>query len=404
MTAAPAIPFDPPEHTVGGWLPSNAQKALLRACLLTAPDAANAAFQDWLKRMNGRRFDAASWRLLPALAHNLGQLGIDHPILADIEPIHRYIWLRNKIHLNRAAQAFDTLTANGNPCIALKGVSLLLRCHDDLGLRSMEDVDVLIPTENAWDTVRFLTEQGWQAPFIKSQLDQDWLASHHSLNFIGPDDTRLDLHWHIFPERVEPGADAGFWQDAVPLDLCGAKALALDWTDELLTACIHGICWERVPPIRWIADAHAILRAADKIDWNRLLARGESLRLLLPLRAALNLLHFDYSVPIPVETLRRLNAHRPDASERLQFLRKIYSDDDATLLDALRLHGQRYRVCVEDWPEFKGPIGFCRYLQREWQLDDWRAVPFVGAGKVARRAARTARNLILPQDRQSSPE
>ncbi len=159
-----------------------------------------------------------------------------------------------------------------------------------------------------------------------------------------------------------------------------------------------------MPPIRWIADAHAILRAADKMDWDRLLARGEAFRLLLPLRAALKLLHFDYSVPIPDETLRRLNAHRPDAAERLQFLRKIYSDDDATLLDALRLHDQRYRVCIDEWPEFKGPIGFCRYLQREWQLDDWRAVPFVGAEKVARRAVRTARNFILPLDRRPTPE
>ncbi len=130
-----------------------------------------------------------------------------------------------------------------------------------------------------------------------------------------------------------------------------------------------------------------------------MLARAAGLQLLLPLRAALTLLRFDFSLPIPDETIRRLNAHCPVPSERLQFLRKIYSDDNATLLDALELHFHRYRVCVDDWPEFNGPIGFCRYLQREWQLGDWRAVPFVGIGKIARRAARTARNLILPPDR-----
>ena len=399
MTEAPVIPFEPPEHTTGGWLPSPAQKSLLRACISSDAAVANAAFQDWLRRMRGQSFDSASWRLLPILARNLRNQGVSHPILDDIEPIHRYIWLRNKIHLNRAARMLNTLNGQENRCIALKGASLLLRCYGDPGLRSMEDFDVLIHTENAWNTVQFLINEGWQAPFIKSRLDQRWLASHHSLNFIGPDDTRLDLHWHIFPERVEDGADAGFWENAVPLEVGDAEALALDWTDEFLTACVHGIRWERVPPIRWIVDAHAIMNAAGTINWNRLYDRAAGLRFLLPLRVALNLLRHEFSLPVPDDVIRRLNVHRPDAAERLQFLRKIYSDDNATLSDALELHYHRYRVCLQEWPEFRGSIGFCRYLQREWQLDDWRAAPLVGAAKLIRRAGRTLRNMIVPQDR-----
>jgi len=395
MTAAPAIPHEPPRHTVGGCAPSCAQRLLLQACLTLDAERADRAFQRWLRTMRGRSFDAASWRLLPLLAHNLNNLGVHHPILAEIEPIHRYVWLRNKIHLNRAARALEFLAERGSPGIVLKGASLLLRCYDDPGLRSMEDFDLLIPTEQAWDTVRCLLEEGWTAPFIKSPLNPAWLASHHSLNFIGPDDTRLDLHWHVFPERTEDEADVEFWRNALPIDVGGANALALDWTDEFLAACVHGVRWERVPPIRWISDAHAVLRSAPSFDWERLHQRAATLDLLLPLRAGLNLLRHDYSLPVPDEALRRLNSHRPDDAERLQFRRKTYSDDDATLLDALSLHCLRYRVCRNDRQEFRGLAGFCRYLQREWSLDNWRAAPFVGVAKIIRRAARTLRNAAL---------
>jgi len=402
LNALPDIPFEPPTRTVGGWLPDPSQKLLLQAALLER-ESALPAFNGWLKRASRACIDAASWRLLPLLAENLKRLGqAPPPLLQRIESIHRYIWLRNMVHLNRARQAVQMIESQGVRTLLLKGAPLVHLHYKDPGLRSMEDFDVLIPTDKAWDTIQFLLRKRWRESFIQSKLDREWVANHHSLNFVGPDDTRLDLHWHIFPERVQPGNDDAFWNHAQPLEFNGAATLALSPTDELLAACLHGIRWERVPPIRWIADAHVILRGGASIEWRRMVEQARALGQLLPLRVALNTLRFEFGAAIPDETLRKLNAHQPDNRERYEFLRKVYSPDAASLQEALSLHSHRYKVCLEEWPEFRGPVGFCRYLQREWRLDDWKAAPLAAVSKVCRRGVRTIRDRLVSPSRRTS--
>lgn len=400
MNALPDIPFAPPTHTIGGWFPDRSQTLLLRAALLDKEHAAP-AFESWIRRPSKTGIDAASWRLLPLLAWNLKRLGLDHPLLETIESIHRYVWLRNMVHLNRARQAVELIEGLGVATLLLKGAPLVQRYYEDPGLRSMEDFDVLIPSDKAWDTIQFFIENKWQESFIQSKLDREWVAHHHSLNFVGPDDTRLDLHWHVFPERVLPGNDDAFWSNAEPVEINGAATLALSPTDELLAACLHAIRWEKVPPIRWIADAHTILQTGASIEWRRMIEQADQLGQLLPLRAALSMLRFQFDAPIPDETLRALNVHQPDNRERYELLRKIYSPDAANLQETLSLHFHRYKVCLEEWPEFKGPAGFCRYLQREWKLDDWKKAPFVAASKTCRRGLRTIRDMLVSRSRRT---
>ncbi len=391
----PEIPVQPPTRALGGWRPDGLQTLLLKASLGDA-GSATPAFHRWIARASLRPLDVVSWRLLPLLGRNLDNHGETHPIREPIKPIHRYIWLRNTVHLNRARQALEFLAQQGIDTLALKGASLVPRYYRDPGLRPMEDFDLLIPQDKAWDTIQLLIENGWRKDFIQSRLDRDWVASHHSLNFVGPDDSRFDLHWHVFPECVNPDDDREFWNRAVPLEIGGVKTLALHPTDEFLAACLHGIRWEKTPPIRWIADTLTILDSGEAIDWGLLIDQAASLGQLLPLRIALTILRFEFDAAIPDETLRILNAHRPGSRETYELLRRIHSPNAATLFETLTLHRLRYQVCLAEWPEFAGPAGFCRYLQREWKLADWRAAPFVAAAKTLRRAGRTLRDLLSP--------
>lgn len=382
-----SIPLNPPTVTAGGWKPDCPQTLLLNAALL--PDErALECFKRWLKHCAKHPIDSASWRLLPLLRDNLLDLDLDHPALDEIRPIQRYNWLRNKIHLNRASQALEMLRGRGSRTLMLKGAPLLLRYYTDLGLRAMEDFDILIPSDRAEDTVAFLIGSGWRATFIQSDLTPAWIKSHHSLNFVNEEDTRLDLHWHIFPERLEPDADEPFWKASTELRVNGAVTRAFDATDELLATCLNGLRWEKVPPIRWIGDAMMILEAARSIDWERLMARAEQLEQFSAVQVALTCLRFDFTANIPDETIRELNRRRPTARDAFEFLRRIYPPDRAPIGQRSALHWQRYLMLREHDPELLEFPGFPRYLQKEWRLSSWLQTPFAAVGKLASAAGR----------------
>ena len=385
-----SIGFEPPTHTVGGWRPDRAQTLLLHAALLP-DDRALASFKRWLTHNETHPIDSASWRLLPLLRDNLRELDQTHPALDEIAPIVRYTWLRNKIHLNRAAQVLEMLHARGVKTLMLKGSPLLLRYYTHLGLRSMEDFDILIPTDQAEATIAFLIKSGWTPLFIQSELTPEWIRSHHSLNFVDDDETRLDLHWHIFPEHVAPDADAPFWDASVEFDLHGVATRALDATDELLAACLNGLRWEKVPPIRWIGDAMMILESGEAIDWDRLLARAKDLGQLSAVRVALTSLRFDFTAAIPDETIREINAQRPTARDSFDFLRRIHPPDRATIAQRSRLHWQRFLMLREHDAELLRFPGFPRYLQREWRLSSWLHAPFAAVRKLSSTLARRLR-------------
>ena len=118
---------------------------------------------------------------------------------------------------------------------------------------------------------------------------------------------RIDLHWHLLPDSCWPGADDEFWERASATALRGARVSVLDATDQLLHTCAHGVKWEHVPPLRWIADAAMILGDPSvAIDWERLVRLADRLRLILPLRDALTHLESTLGLPVPRPVLAAL--------------------------------------------------------------------------------------------------
>jgi hypothetical protein len=93
---------------------------------------------------------------------------------------------------------------------------------------------------------------------------------------------------------------------------------ALCPTDELLHALVHGAAWNEIPPVRWVADAMTIIRAAP-IDWERLLHLTRDLHVTLPVRAACDYLVRVFQAPIPQHTRNSLAALRTDLAERVEF-------------------------------------------------------------------------------------
>jgi len=353
--------------------PTDAQRLLLRAALLGGPDAL-AAWQHSMRDGDLDRLDAGSFRLLPLLYRSLERAGLRrHPLMGKLKGVYRLAWYANQLRLRDAAVVGGELARRGIEPMLLKGAALTLLHYQDHGVRPMDDVDVLVRTGQWQSAVTALGDLGWspRVPVTPARV-----AASHGVEFSDARGQRIDLHWHLLPDHCWPGADDEYWEHATTSALHGVPVAVLDATDQLFHTCAHGVKWEHVPPLRWIADAAVILRDPSvEIDWERLVDLAVRRRFVLPLRDALTYLASALHVPVPPHALVTLRRERVSPAERWEY--RLRTRPASRVLGRLREHWLRYRR-LQRAPGRLEAIGFVRYLQLVLECD--------GLGALARRA------------------
>jgi hypothetical protein len=272
-------------------------------------------------------------------------------------------WADNQKLFRRLEERLAWFRANGIPTLVLKGAALSVLHYRDKGSRPMADFDILVPEDLARDVIGRLQRDGWSAVAYFAQAPQNtYFYRHiHGTLLTHPDHGEFDLHWHVLHAATFRGADGAFWDDSVPLPLNTIATRALNPTDQLLHACVHGFSATEVAPIRWIADALTILRTSQ-VDWDRLVKLAQHLRVSIPLAATLRFLRDTFQAPIPGGVIGQLASVRADASERRYFARLSKLDRGAGEIFAE--NWERHTRASRDMP----PILRLASLPRQFQL------------------------------------
>ena len=381
--------MNPTRHKGGCW-PTREQELLLRAALLRGPDAIE-AWQKWKSLVDIGRLDPGSQRLLPLLARNLSAHGIKGSPANVAKGMYLLTWDRNRKAVRRMAALLRSLHDAGVQTMILKGAALALLHYKDYGLRSMGDFDVMVPTSQASAAIGLLTERGWSPNRRPIEAFTDaFLALRHAHGFQDAAGGQFDLHWHLLPECCHADADADFWDGAVATEIVDVPTHALNPTDQLLHACVHGARWHSTPPLWWAADAMVVMSSSgSQIDWDRLVAQSELRGLVLPMRDALTYLRDALDAPIPARVLRKMQDTPVSRAERFAYLARTRR----TVLPGLV--GQHWFdwLCRTRWvkgdPSKRRRIGLARYLQTVWNVESLWQVPFNGVLRALRRASQT---------------
>lgn len=362
----------------GGCWPTPEQTLLLRAALLSGSPALE-AFQAWRGRVGLDRLDRGSFRLLPLLAQNLRRHEVRDPIMARIEEVFRATRAKNVALLDRLATLLAAFSEAGLDTMILKGSALLVLYYSDPGLRPMSDLDLLVRTDKAPGAMSLLRQLGWTP---RLPVPERVVPVTHSHLFRDAGDTRLDLHWHVFWECCGPGADDDFWAGAVATTVGGVPTTALCRADQLLHAFVHGVAWNPVPPLRWVADAMLILQAVGpNFEWSRLLTQARRFKLVLPIREALAFLRDTLDAPVPDVVLASLRASQVSRLERFEYRARIRPWGWSGALPRLVCH---YLRLSGGAGQPRGLQGFPRYLQRLYGLARLRDLPSAFWGRLLR--------------------
>ncbi|MGA7879098.1 MAG: nucleotidyltransferase family protein [Desulfoferrobacter sp.] len=324
----------------GGCWPNGNQELLLQACLLQEAKAID-AWRQWKANVDFNQVDPASNRLFPLLFSNLRAHEVEDPLLKIFE----WVYIVNRAKTQRILQDMSDLLRvlhnAGIRTMILKGAALALLHYKDCGLRPIGDLDVLVPTEQAPDSIQILQQLGWtpmetvlkgfaEISLLKKfgwdpkprrieSFTDTYLAARHAHDFLDSEGHVCDLHWHLLHGCNNPRADQRFWEEALEIKVCGVPTHALNATDQLFHACIYGVKWEPMPPIRWVADAYTIVSNSDnEINWDRLVGLAKSTKSVLPLQAALEYLQALLGVAIPLYIMRELRSLPVSELEKMQ--------------------------------------------------------------------------------------
>lgn len=255
---------------------------------------------------------ATSQRIMPLLRHRLRQKGLDKSIPIEMAEELREASRRNTLHNLRLygelRRLLSALKPEGIPLILLKGIFLADAVYNNMGLREMNDIDVLARAADLTRIVEILTGMGY-TPLQPICVDSTLKLQHHLPGMVKNGHAAFEIHWNLTPPNesysIDPG---GLWERAVPVHIVGCDALTLSSEDLLLHLCQHTSYQHQFAfGLRPSCDiAETIARFDSAFDWQRTLERAERWGWQRGVYLALRLARELTAANVPADILERL--------------------------------------------------------------------------------------------------
>ena len=351
----------------GGCWPTPHQELLLKATLLPTEDAVT-AWRGWCANDALERLDAGSYRLLPLTYRNLQRLGCDDPAMMRLKGVSRRTWCENHVLFQRMAPLLARFHDAGIPTLLLKGAALTLLHYRDFALRPMDDLDILVPEDCALDAVSLLEADGWSRTTLQAvKLEEFFLRYRQSAEFTRPPKDRFDLHWHVLLQACHRNADQPFWDASIPVEFEGHHTRCLCATDQLLHCCVHGVAWNAIPPLRWVADAFWVLESSP-VDWQRLVEIAAACHVVLPLRDGLRYLGNSMQAPVPEAVVKKLESMPVSPAEVLEYKYYLKQLESPGVSETARVVYAQFRRTVQEKSFFEQAAAIPVFLQHYWNL------------------------------------
>jgi hypothetical protein len=269
------------------------------------------------------------WPLLAqeARRHQLGALTYrlltEHPrahgapagVLEGLRPAYLDVALRNAVFFRHTSRITKELAAEGIPVMLLKGIHLARYVYAEPAMRSMADVDIMVPRARLADAERIFLENGY-GPTPRPDIEEFCSWSNHLAKLIKPNAPVMEVHWGIERPASPFAIDSdGLWARSRTESLEGAPVQLLAHEDLLLHLVLHASYHHRFDrsAFKGLYDIHAVVvRHGHEIDWNRLAERAVQWKAAGFTYSTLRLTTELLGTPIPAPVLHSLPRERED--------------------------------------------------------------------------------------------
>lgn len=230
---------------------------------------------------------------------------------------------RNRIFFAELDRVLGLLTSQGIKVVLFKGAVFARTLYEDIGLRPMSDLDILIRKEDIPGAVHLLKQHGYEEPVLHQSelLKQDVTHDVHLRQARAPH-VDIEVHWLLVGgEKFRQKTDmAWFWQRILPLAGWGEGVATLSPTAHLLYVCAHlgyqhglgAVGW------LWLLELERFLESyRQEIDWTDFVEGAEHLSWSAAAYYTLQGVHqlFPQTFP-PDQVMSRLRAQMTPEEER----------------------------------------------------------------------------------------
>ena len=367
--------------------PTENQELLLRACLMNGHEALT-AWQQWRVIFESGSLDEGSRRLLPLLYRNLKNQKITDPLISVLKEEYFHTWSENQFCLRGIASLIAEFDQGGIPNILVKGSALAVLYYEDVGLRPMKDIDLMVSRDQAKRSIQLLISLGWKPAYSSPEA---LIPFEQATEFTDANNQKVDLHWRLLWEGRPSVDDDDFWQASIAMQLNGIQTKSLSPADQLLHVCVHGAKWNDTAPLRWIPDAMMIIRSAKmKIDWTRLVNQARKRQLTLPMSETLSYLNRLFEAGISTEVLNQLEGAETTRLERWSYRTRL-GTNDSLKMSAVLWHWMNSLVVNCEGTASQRLIQFSQYLQTLWSITNGWKIPIYLVVKPIKRVYSTVK-------------
>lgn len=185
----------------------------------------------------------AHQRVTSLIFYRLKKKGLDQAVPSDVCASLKNVYQQNIIRImkisGQSRQVLKALNTADIPTIPLKGIVLANSVYKSIGLREMNDLDLLVPQEKLARAFEIITGIGYKPsqPFC---LDSFIQTGKHIPALIKKDHVTIEIHWNITSPNMSYSIDPQeLWEKAVPVQILDYETLMLSPEDLLLHICLH---------------------------------------------------------------------------------------------------------------------------------------------------------------------
>jgi hypothetical protein len=211
----------------------------------------------------------------PLLYHTLKDIQESHLIPQEVMDRLRKDYygnlVRNMFIYEQLKRILDAFREEGVEVIVLKGAALAETVYDDIGLRSMNDIDLLVREQDLDRAEELMAELGYFS--YEGWRSKDWYRRnhHHLAPFINQDNgIKIEIHRDI----ILPGKPfyvdiRKSWDRVQDIIIEGVNTLILSPEDLIIHLCLHSSLQPFKRDIRNLIDISEVVSFyGERINWD----------------------------------------------------------------------------------------------------------------------------------------
>lgn len=225
---------------------------------------------------------------------------------------------QNALAMKTLAVILRALSEADVPVILLKGAALLATVYDDIGLRPMADLDLLVPFQTLEQCLAALERQGYEPTEIFPFQDKTgYCWGQLALEKADAHDVVLELHWHLLdnPHYAQKMSAGALLPRSRQVAFADQNVRILNPEEQILHLCAHSLYHHRGEVARTCVDL-ALIAQTEPIDWDYLLNVAVDRDIVLALQKTLIQAVDNWYAVVPDSIIEQLATLEPRPVER----------------------------------------------------------------------------------------